>query len=147
MYELEIHCWVELSKLTHVEVEIIISPLFLSISVIFLQKAMAKYIIFYPVLLYLLKVFPSLLTPARNQSNHLAIYGTFSRKSPEIIKNEDKTSIFLLLIVIFQLRMPRITSYDLRYCSESSLQEVFRVYLNKFENAVTNLFLVIFGNN
>ena len=27
------------------------------------------------------------------------------------------------------------------------LQEVFHVYLNKFENAVTHLFLVIFGNN
>ena len=27
------------------------------------------------------------------------------------------------------------------------LQEVFHVYLNKFENAVTNLFLVILGNN
>ena len=29
----------------------------------------------------------------------------------------------------------------------SLIQEVFHVYLNKFENAVTNLFLVIFGNN
>ena len=28
-----------------------------------------------------------------------------------------------------------------------TIQEVFHVYLNKFENAVTNLFLVIFGNN
>ena len=27
------------------------------------------------------------------------------------------------------------------------VQEVFHVYLNKFENAVTPLFLVIFGNN
>ena len=27
------------------------------------------------------------------------------------------------------------------------LQEVFHVYLNKFENSVTHLFLVIFGNN
>ena len=27
------------------------------------------------------------------------------------------------------------------------IQEVFHVYLNKFENAVTHLFLVIFGNN
>ena len=27
------------------------------------------------------------------------------------------------------------------------LQEVFHVYLNKFENAVTHLFLVILGNN
>ena len=27
------------------------------------------------------------------------------------------------------------------------IQEVFHVYLNKFENAVTNLFLAIFGNN
>ena len=28
-----------------------------------------------------------------------------------------------------------------------TIQEVFHVYLNKFENAVTHLFLVIFGNN
>ena len=27
------------------------------------------------------------------------------------------------------------------------IQELFHVYLNKFENAVTHLFLVIFGNN
>ena len=27
------------------------------------------------------------------------------------------------------------------------LQEVFHVYLNKFENAVTHLFLVILGNS
>ena len=29
----------------------------------------------------------------------------------------------------------------------SLLQEVFHVYLNKFENVITYLFLVIFGNN
>ena len=29
---------------------------------------------------------------------------------------------------------------------DSSIQEVFHVYLNKFENAVTHLLLVIFGN-
>ena len=28
-----------------------------------------------------------------------------------------------------------------------NIQEVFHVYLNKFANAVTHLFLVIFGNN
>ena len=31
--------------------------------------------------------------------------------------------------------------------SNPYLQEVFHVYLNKFENAVTHLFLVILGNN
>ena len=45
MYILEIHCEAELSKLTNVKVKIIISPLFLSICVIFLQKAMVQYII------------------------------------------------------------------------------------------------------
>ena len=50
----------EFSKLTNVEVEIIISPLFLCISVIFLQKAMAQYIILKTVLIYLLKVKSSL---------------------------------------------------------------------------------------
>ena len=29
----------------------------------------------------------------------------------------------------------------------NALQEVFHVYLNKFENAITHLFLAIFGNN
>ena len=29
----------------------------------------------------------------------------------------------------------------------NTIQEVFHVYLNKFENAVSHLFLVIFGNN
>ena len=27
-----------------------------------------------------------------------------------------------------------------------TVQEVFHVYLNKFENAITHLFLAIFGN-
>ena len=31
--------------------------------------------------------------------------------------------------------------------SVDPVQEVFHVYLNKFENAVTHLFLVILGNN
>ena len=30
---------------------------------------------------------------------------------------------------------------------QSDIQEVFHVYLNKFENAVIHLFLGIFGNN
>ena len=30
---------------------------------------------------------------------------------------------------------------------DQEIQEVFHVYLNKFENAVTHSFLVIFGNN
>ena len=33
------------------------------------------------------------------------------------------------------------------YSTNSVLQEVFHVYLNKFENAVTRLILVILGNN
>ena len=33
-----------------------------------------------------------------------------------------------------------------RFSIMSGLQEVFHVYLNKFENAVTHLFLVILGN-
>ena len=28
-----------------------------------------------------------------------------------------------------------------------NIQEVFHVYLNKFDNAITHLFLVILGNN
>ena len=31
--------------------------------------------------------------------------------------------------------------------AQMGIQEVFHVYLNKFENAVTHLFLLIFGNN
>ena len=30
---------------------------------------------------------------------------------------------------------------------QATIQEVFHVYLNKFENVVTHLFLVILGNN
>ena len=74
----------ELSKLTHVDVYIIISPLFLCISVIFLQKAMAQNIIFKTVLLYLIKVYPSSWTSARNQGTLLSNFGTFSRKSSEM---------------------------------------------------------------
>ena len=50
----------ELSKLTYVEDKIIISPLFLCISMSFLQKAMVQYTLFKTVLLYLFKVYPSL---------------------------------------------------------------------------------------
>ena len=32
-------------------------------------------------------------------------------------------------------------------CRKNNIQEVFHVYLNKFENAVIHLFLVILGNN
>ena len=97
MYILEIRCRgstvAELSKLTYVEDFIIISPLFLCRSLNFPQKAMVQYTIFKTVLLYLLKVYPSLGASARNLGTFLAIIGTFSRKSSEInIKNE-KTSI------------------------------------------------------
>ena len=50
----------ELSKLTYVEDLIIISPLVLCISVIFLQKANVQYTIFKNVLLNLLKGYLSL---------------------------------------------------------------------------------------
>ena len=64
MYILEISCRGstvdELSKLTYVEDQIIISPLFLCISLNCLQKAMDQYTIFKTVLLCLLKVYPSL---------------------------------------------------------------------------------------
>ena len=76
----------ELSKLTYVEVKIVISPLFLCLSVILLQKGKVRYTISRTVLLSLLKVNPSLLTSARNYGIILAIFGTFGRKSSEIIK-------------------------------------------------------------
>ena len=34
-----------------------------------------------------------------------------------------------------------------KFISNQGIQEVFHVYLNKSENVVTHLFLVIFGNN
>ena len=41
-----------------------------------------------------------------------------------------------------------IVSNQMEECyTKGIIQEVFHVYLNKFENAVTHLFLVIFGNN
>ena len=61
---LEIRCRgstvAELSKLKYVKDKIIILPLFLCISLNFLQKAMVQYTIFKGLLLYLLKVYPSL---------------------------------------------------------------------------------------
>ena len=48
-----------LSKLANVEDQIII-PLFLCISLNFLQKAMIQYTVFENLLLYILKVYPSL---------------------------------------------------------------------------------------
>ena len=45
---------VELSKRTNINAKIIISPLFFSLSAIYLQKTMAQYIVFKAVLLYLL---------------------------------------------------------------------------------------------
>ena len=50
----------------------------------FLQKAMVQYIIFKTVLLYLLRVYLSLWTSARNLVLFLAIFGTFRQKSSEI---------------------------------------------------------------
>ena len=50
----------ELSKLAYVPDQIIISPLFLYISLNFLQKAMVQYTIFKTVLMYILKVYLSL---------------------------------------------------------------------------------------
>ena len=39
--------------------------------------------------------------------------------------------------------MPQMSTYEYH----QGLQEVFHVYLNKFENTVTNLFLDIYDNN
>ena len=54
----------------------------------------------------------------------LAIFGFLA----EIARNQPKKIIkllfYLLLLVIFQLLIPRITCYNLRYCSESSLLAV-----------------------
>ena len=109
MYILEIRCWDWAFKTD-------ISPLFLFISVIFLQKAMVQYTIFKTVLLYLLKVYPSLWTSARNQGTLFSYLRYFWRK---IVRNQPKkmTTIqfYLLLCVIFQLWIPGITSYNLDY--------------------------------
>ena len=60
MFIFEIRCRgstvAELSKLTYIEDEIITSPLFLCISLNFLQKAMVEYTSSKTVLLYLLNV-------------------------------------------------------------------------------------------
>ena len=45
---------------------------------------------------------------------------------------------------ILQEISPDYKSYALVYITV--IQEVFHVYLNKFENAVTHLFLVVLGN-
>ena len=51
------------------------------------------------------------------------------------------TAKILPLAAILQL------SEYARSGSIAAIQEVFHVYLNKFENAITHSFLVIFGNN
>ena len=43
--------------------------------------------------------------------------------------------------------MMSLLSFLITYTLYNLLQEVFHVYLNKFENAFIHLFLVIFGNN
>ena len=89
---------------------------------IFLQKATAQYLIVKTVLLYLLKVYPSLWTSTRNQGTlfrSLApLLGKIARNQP---KKMIKLQLHLLLLVIFLLCIPGITSYNLGYCSESSL--------------------------
>ena len=54
---------------------------------------MVQYTIFKTVMLYLLNVYPSLCTSARNQGTFLVILGTLSRKSSDITLKDDKTSI------------------------------------------------------
>ena len=74
----------ELSKLTYVEDQIIISQLFLCISLIFLQKAKVQYTTFKTVLLYLLKVIRLYEHQQETKVPFLAIFYTFSKKSGEI---------------------------------------------------------------
>ena len=44
-------------------------------------------------------------------------------------------------------QIPYILDTKSNFDFVSNIQEVFHVYLNKFENSVTHLFLVIFSNN
>ena len=83
----------KLSKQTYMYVknQIIISPLILCISVIFLQLAMVQYTIFKTVLLYLLKVdiyvFMEVCFYEHQQETKvpfLAVFSIFSGKSSEI---------------------------------------------------------------
>ena len=112
----------ELSKLTYVEDFIIISPLFLAISLIFLQKSNGSVYYLLDCIVLLLKIYPSLWTSARNLGTLLAIFGTFRRKSPEININRWELQFYWLWLVIFQLRIPGVI-----VCSESILlAEVLR---------------------
>ena len=52
----------------------------------------------------------------------------------------------LSLHLLELLNCQSVLKYMLRYC-KLFVQEVFHVYLNKFENTVTHLFLVMLGNN
>ena len=45
------------------------------------------------------------------------------------------------------MKTAKVNAYIFEKTELLSIQEVFHVYLNKFENAVTHLFLVILGNN
>ena len=106
----------EVPKLTYVEDKIIISPLFLCISVIFLQRAMVHYTILKTMLLYLLKIYPSLCISAGNEGIVLAIFSTFSQNSSEInLKDDNTPMLFTVTCNIFQLCKPGITLFNLRY--------------------------------
>ena len=65
-------------------------------------------------------------------------------KNKEIVKVDRKSLTFRM--VTFE-HMFECFALSMHLTGNTYLQEVFHVYLNKFENAVTHLFLVILGNN
>ena len=85
---------------------------------------------FKTVLLCLLKVYPSLLTSARNQGTNLAIFGTLSRKSSEInLKRYSQISVILTLIIrnywVIR-RLPTVqTFFSIIYCNKTTYYSNF----------------------
>ena len=83
----------ELSKLTYVEVQIIISPFFLCISVSFLQKAVVQYINLRTALLYFFESLSVFMNISKKPRHHFSHFRHFQPILSEINLKDDITSI------------------------------------------------------
>ena len=105
--------WLILKFKNHIS---IISLLFLYISVIFLQKAMVQYTLFKTALLYLLKVSVFMNIDKKPRYHFKLFLAFFSQK---IVKNRPKKvrklQFYFQQLVIFQLHILGVTSYNLGY--------------------------------
>ena len=64
-----------------------------------------------------------------------------------MLQREHSAILSTIIKPSFVIKIFVLSIFKLRLKTGLTVQEVFHVYLNKFENAVSQLFLVIFGNN